>query len=166
MDSTKASRGLDFGLRKAMASDLNGLRWRPLFRSQLWTLWVQILLRQPDEMRGSICTDIQLGHGCHQHIDERTQVAGFCQVRIYSIGNRWYEKNKKKWAKDRALGHTWGYCCGGWGWWVNFDKGWAICKVGANARDEKAGQTKSMLKSVKKCGVNGSIECRRHVESG
>ena len=41
MDSAKDSRGLDLGLKKAMASDLDGLRWRPLFRSQLWTLWVQ-----------------------------------------------------------------------------------------------------------------------------
>ena len=37
------------------------------------------------------------------------QVAGFWPVRIYYIGNRWYEKNKKKWAKERALGHTCGY---------------------------------------------------------
>ena len=29
----------------------------------------------------------------------------------------------------------------------------------------KAGQTKGMLKSVKKCGMIKSIECRRHVES-
>ena len=41
MDLAKDSRGLDLGLKKAMASDLDGLRWRPLFRSQLWTLWVQ-----------------------------------------------------------------------------------------------------------------------------
>ena len=53
--------------------------------------------------------------------------------------------------KDRALGHTCGYCCGGWGWWDNFNKGLAICKIGANPRDDRAGQTKGMLKSVKKC---------------
>ena len=48
MDSAKASRSLDLGLKKTMASDLDGLRWRPLFRSQLWTLWVQDYIEAPD----------------------------------------------------------------------------------------------------------------------
>ena len=39
-DSAKATSGFDLGLEKAMASDLDGLRWRPLFKSQSWTLWV------------------------------------------------------------------------------------------------------------------------------
>ena len=38
IDSAKAARGLDLGLWKAMASDLDGLKWRPLFKSQSWTL--------------------------------------------------------------------------------------------------------------------------------
>ena len=42
-------------------------------------------------------------------------VTGIWQVRIYDIGNRWYEENKQKWAEDRALGYTCGYCCVGWG---------------------------------------------------
>ena len=113
--------------------------------------------------RGCISTDIQLG--VISILMKGHQVGCFWQVGIYYIGNSWYEKHKKKWAKDRALGHTCGYCCGGWGWWVNFDKGWAICKVGANPRDDEARQTESMLKSVKKCGVIKSIERRRHVES-
>ena len=50
MDSAKASRGLDLGLKNAMALDLDGLRWRPLFRSQLWTLWVQ------DSIEATWCT--------------------------------------------------------------------------------------------------------------
>ena len=41
IDSAKAARGLDLGLQKAMASDLDGFKWRPLFRSQSWTLWEQ-----------------------------------------------------------------------------------------------------------------------------
>ena len=39
-DLAKAASGFDMGLEKAMASDLDGLRWRPLFKSQSWTLWV------------------------------------------------------------------------------------------------------------------------------
>ena len=39
-DSAKATSGFDLGFEKAMASDLDGLRWRPLFKSQSWTLWV------------------------------------------------------------------------------------------------------------------------------
>ena len=85
------------------------------------------------------------------------QVVGFWQVRTYYIGDRWYEKNKKKWAKDRALGHTCGYCCARWWWRVNFNKGCAICKIEANPGDDKAGQTKSMLKSVEKCGRGEAI---------
>ena len=123
----------------------------------------KILLRQPDVLAWKHL--YRYTAGCHQHIDERTPCCWFLPGQDYYIGNRWYEKNKKKWAKDRALGQSCGYCCGGWGWWVNFDKGWAICKIGANPRDDKAGQTKGMLKSVKKCGVIKSIECRRHVES-
>ena len=37
-DSAKATSGFDLGFEKAMASDLDG--WRPLFKSQSWTLWV------------------------------------------------------------------------------------------------------------------------------
>ena len=113
--------------------------------------------------RGCISTDIQLG--VISILMKGHQAVCFLQVGIYYIGNRWYEKHKKEWAKKRALGHTCGYCCEGWRWWVNFDKWWAICKVGANPRDDKAWQTKSMLKSVKKCCVIKSIECRIHVES-
>ena len=113
--------------------------------------------------RGCISTDIQLG--VIGILMKGHQVGCLLQVGIYNIGNRWYEKHKKKWAWDIVVeGEEW-CCCGGWGWWVNFDKWWAICKVGANPRDDKAWQTKSMLKSVKKCGVIKSIECRRHVES-
>ena len=160
-DSAKASRGLDLGLKNAMASDLDGLRWRSLFRSQLWTLWVQ------DCIEATWCTSVDALVPIYSWVSlmKGHQVGWFWQVGIYYIGNRWYEKHKKKWAKDRSLGHTCGYCCGGWGWWVNFDKGWAICKVGANPRHDKAWQTKSMLKSVKKCSVIKSIECCRHVES-
>ena len=39
-DSAKATSGFDLGFEKAMASDLDGLRWRPFFKSQSWTLWV------------------------------------------------------------------------------------------------------------------------------
>ena len=39
-DSAKATSGFDLGFKKAMASDLDGLRWRPLFKSQSWTRWV------------------------------------------------------------------------------------------------------------------------------
>ena len=39
-DSAKATSGFDLGLERAMASDLDELRWRPLFKSQSWTLWV------------------------------------------------------------------------------------------------------------------------------
>ena len=37
---------------------------------------------------------------------EGHNVTGIWQVRIYDTGDRWYEENKKKWAKDRALGYT------------------------------------------------------------
>ena len=37
-------------------------------------------------------------------------VTGIWEVRIYDTGDRWYKENKKKWAKDRALGYTCGYC--------------------------------------------------------
>ena len=39
-DSSKVTSGYDLGLEKALASDIDGLRWRALFKSQLWTLWV------------------------------------------------------------------------------------------------------------------------------
>ena len=85
MDSAKALRGSNHGLKKAMASDLDGLRWRPLFRSQLWTLWVR------NSIEATWCTSMEALYtaGCHRHIDERTP--GFWQVGIYYIGNRWYE---------------------------------------------------------------------------
>ena len=52
MDSAKKSIGLDLGLKNAMATDLDRLRWRPLLRSQLWTLWVQ------DFMEATWCASI------------------------------------------------------------------------------------------------------------
>ena len=39
-DSAKATSGFDLGFERALASDFDGLRWRPLFKSQSWTLWV------------------------------------------------------------------------------------------------------------------------------
>ena len=163
MDPAKASRGLDIGLKNAMASDLDELRWRPLFRSQLWTLWV----------RGSIeatwCTSMDASVPIYSWVssayswkDTRFVVSDRSGFITLATGDM---KSTKKWARDRALGHICGYCFGGWGWWVDFDKGWAICNVETNPRDDKAWQTKSMLKYVKKCGVIKSIECHRHVES-
>ena len=96
---------------------------------------------------------------------EGHNVTGIRLVRIYDTGDRWYEENKKKWAKDGALGYTCGYCCVGWGWWVNFNKRCAVGQIGANPRDDIARQTESMLKSVEKCGMVESIKCSGHVES-
>ena len=39
--SAKAARGFDLGLLKTVASDLVGFEYRPLFKSQSWTLWEQ-----------------------------------------------------------------------------------------------------------------------------
>ena len=41
-DSAKATSGFDLGFEKTMASDFDGLRWRPLFKSQSWTRWVHV----------------------------------------------------------------------------------------------------------------------------
>ena len=165
MDSAKDLRGLDLGLKKAMASDLDGLRWRPLFRSQLWTLWVQARFYQSDLMceRRQVCTNLQLS--VTSVLMEGHNVTGTWQVRIYDTGDRWYEENKKKCAKDRALGNTCEYCRVGWGWRVNFNKGCAVSQIGANPGDDIVRQTESMLKSVEKCGMVESIKCSGHVES-
>ena len=98
VNSAKASTGSDLGLKKAMASDLDGLRWRPLFRSQLWTLWVQ------DSIEATWCTSVEAFVPIYSWVSsaywwKEHQVAGFWQVRIYYFGNRWYEKNKKKWPR-------------------------------------------------------------------
>ena len=114
--------------------------------------------------RGCISTDIQLG--VISISMKGHQVGCLWRVGIYYIGNRWYEKHKKKWAKDRALRHTCGYCCGGWAWWVNFDNGWAICKVGANPRDDKTCQTKvcsSLWRSVAWSRVSNAADMSRAV---
>ena len=41
IDLASVARGLDLGLKKAMASDFDGFRWRPFCKSQLFTLMVQ-----------------------------------------------------------------------------------------------------------------------------
>ena len=61
--SPKIFRGLNefsqyferFGpwVEKTMASDLDGLRWRPLLRNQLWTLWAQ------DSIEATWCTSVE-----------------------------------------------------------------------------------------------------------
>ena len=64
--------------------------------------------------RRQVSTDIQPSVICV--LMEGHNVTGIWEVRIYDTGNRWYKEYKKKWAKDRALGYTCGYCCVGWGW--------------------------------------------------
>ena len=83
MDSAKASRGLDLGLKKAMVSNLDGLRWRPLFRSQLWTLWMQ------DSFKVTWCASIEEFVPIDSWVSsgKENKVAGFWQVRIYDIGD-------------------------------------------------------------------------------
>ena len=54
-ECSRFSQGFErfgFWVEKAMASDLDGLRWRPLFRSQLWTLWVQ------DSIEATCCASV------------------------------------------------------------------------------------------------------------
>ena len=53
-DSAKATSGFDLGFEKALASDLDWLRWRPLFEWQSWILWVH------DCECRRVCTYIEL----------------------------------------------------------------------------------------------------------
>ena len=59
-------------VQKTMASDLDGLRWRQLFRRQLWTRWVQLykILSKRLDVRASL---YRYTAECHHGIDERIQ---------------------------------------------------------------------------------------------
>ena len=70
MDSAKASRGLDLGLKYAMASDLDGLRWRPCSEASCGPFGGKTLSRQPDVPVWM--HKYRYTAACHQHIDERT----------------------------------------------------------------------------------------------
>ena len=59
--------------------------------------------------RRQVCTNIQLS--VISILMKGYNVTGIRQVGVYDIGDRRYEENKEKWAKDRAMGHTCGYCC-------------------------------------------------------
>ena len=132
MDSAKDSRGLDLGLKKAMASDLDGLRWRPLFRSQSWTLWVQ------DSIEATWCSSVDKLVPRYSWVSsaywwkDTMLLVVFDWSGFMTLVTGDNEENKKKWAKDRALGYTCTYCCVGWGGWVNFNKGCSVSQIGSN----------------------------------
>ena len=129
-----------------------------LFRSELWTLWVQ------DSIKATWCASVDKFVPIYSWVSSAYWWK-YTMLLVFDTGDRWYEENKKKWAKDRALGYTCAYCCVGWGWRVNFNKESAVSQIGAYPGDDIARQTESMLKSVEKCGMVESIKCSGHVES-
>ena len=80
--------------------------------------------------RRQVSTDIQLS--VISVLMKGHNVSSIWQVRIYDTGDRLYEENKNKWAKDRALGYTCAYYCVGWGWRVDFNKWCAVIQIWAN----------------------------------
>ena len=125
MDFAKVSSGLNLGLKKAMASDLVGLRWRPLFRSSRGLSGCKIQSQRPDvPVWKNLC---RYRAECHQRIGKWYRVVAIRLIRVYDVCYRWYEENKEEGAKDRALGHTCVHGSARWRWRVNFNKRWAIC---------------------------------------
>ena len=164
MDSAKDSRGLDLGLKKAMASDLDGLRWRPLFKSQLWTLWVQ------DSIEATWSASMDKLVPIYSWVSSAywwkdTMLLAFERSGFMTLATGDIKRTKSSGPRTEPWGYTRAYCCVGWGWRVNLNKGCAVSQVGSNPWDDIAGKTESMLKSVEKCGMVKSIECGGHVES-
>ena len=138
MDFAMASSGLDLGLKKAMASDLLGLRWRPLFRSQSLTLWVQDF-NQSDLMCqwGRICTDIKLSVISILVKWNKVIVIELARVMTFAIGDM--KRTKRRGPRTEPWGTPVSVVVQGEDGRVNFNEGWTISQVWANPSDDIAG---------------------------
>ena len=117
-----------------MASDLDGLRWRTLISSQLWTLWVQ------DSIEATWCAS----EGKFVPIYSWVLSAYWWKDTVLlvfhrsglDIDDRRNEENKEEVGQGQSPGvHLCILLCW-WGWRVIFNKDSAVSQIGANPRDD------------------------------
>ena len=151
------------------ASDLDGLRWRPLFTVQKPVVNSFECTTRLKLFELQVLKNLHLYTAeCRQHIGERIQFPFFIlsvRTELNNIYYWWNEQNEKERAKTRTLwdASEWGITRGRWR--INLDSIWTVCQVWVNPGVGTSWQTECMFMPAKKGGVVQSIKSSRHIKS-